>query len=323
MTTYTAWDGKEYPRPVPENWYLAVDGRWWPVGYGPGPGDDDADDDGSVAAFSPPGPPTDFGSSEDGSGVNGGTTDSPLPDLSGDEGRKRSMGGSKTRRRSLVAMLLVALLAVGAVTIFRATDDDGSTAPATTVPPSEVTVEDAFELPAAEDPATSTTTEAVPTTPPPPERGSIEDPYEPGEPIRLEYADAASGEDKIWVIEVLAPAAERTGDVLAENQFNDPPPDDSFFVLAPVRVTYESGPAPASLFDLNFKAIGPSGVVMTTFDPPCGVVPDGLDSLVELFPGGTVEGNICWVARSADASDLTMMLEVFLIEGETYVDLSE
>lgn len=322
MTTYTAWDGKEYPRPVPENWYLAPDGRWWPVGYGPGP-DENADDDGSVAAFTPPGPPDEFGGSTDDGAMVDGTVDSSLGDLSGTGGRSRSKEGSSTRRRALVAMLLIALLAAGAVTVFRATDDDGATAPATTAPITETTVEDTVETIPEDDAATSTTTETVPTTPPPPERGSIEDPYTIGEPIRLEYVDAASGDEKIWIVEALAPAADRTGEVLAENQFNDPPPGDSLFVLAPVRVTYESGPAPASLFDLNFKAIGPSGVVLTTFDPSCGVVPNGLDSLVELFPGGTVEGNICWVARAGDAVDLMMMLEVFLIEGETFVDLTE
>jgi len=37
MSTYIAWDGKEYPLPIPKGWYLGTDDRWWPEGHGPGP----------------------------------------------------------------------------------------------------------------------------------------------------------------------------------------------------------------------------------------------------------------------------------------------
>lgn len=32
---YEAWDGKSYPWPPPNGWYLADDEKWWPEGYGP------------------------------------------------------------------------------------------------------------------------------------------------------------------------------------------------------------------------------------------------------------------------------------------------
>lgn len=35
--TYIGWDGYPYPWPPPDGWYLAVDGRWWAPGTGPGP----------------------------------------------------------------------------------------------------------------------------------------------------------------------------------------------------------------------------------------------------------------------------------------------
>ncbi|MEM7323619.1 MAG: hypothetical protein AAF531_11090 [Actinomycetota bacterium] len=41
--SYTAWDDKEYVWPPPDGWYQAVDGKWWPDGYGPPqPADADA-----------------------------------------------------------------------------------------------------------------------------------------------------------------------------------------------------------------------------------------------------------------------------------------
>jgi hypothetical protein len=91
---------------------------------------------------------------------------------------------------------------------------------------------------------------------------------------------------------------------------------------APIRVTYVSGPAPASLFELTFKAVGPSGVVLTTFDPSCGVIPDALDTFAELFEGGAVEGNVCWPAGEVEQQDLTMMVEVFFDDATVYADLT-
>ncbi|MEM7338978.1 MAG: hypothetical protein AAF467_10050 [Actinomycetota bacterium] len=35
---YIAWDGRQYPWPPPDNWYLADDGRYWAPGTGPDPG---------------------------------------------------------------------------------------------------------------------------------------------------------------------------------------------------------------------------------------------------------------------------------------------
>ena len=89
----------------------------------------------------------------------------------------------------------------------------------------------------------------------------------------------------------------------------------------PIRVTYASGPVPASLFELTFKAVGPSGVVLTTFDPSCGVIPNELDTFAELFEGGTVEGDVCWPVPSGDIGNLTMIVEVFLDDATVYVDL--
>lgn len=50
-STYTAWNGDEYPWPPPEGWEQKSDGRYWPADRGPDP---------TPAAPAPP-PPTDFG----------------------------------------------------------------------------------------------------------------------------------------------------------------------------------------------------------------------------------------------------------------------
>jgi hypothetical protein len=46
-------------------------------------------------------------------------------------------------------------------------------------------------------------------------------------------------------------------------------------------------------------------------DNSCGWVPGNQASASELFPGGTVDYNICWQIASADAGSLVMLVESF------------
>lgn len=322
MTTYTAWDGNEYPLPTPDGWYFATDSRWWPEGHGPGPAVAvPAALSGMPSAAPPMGsPPGDagFGSAPD-------TTIYSAPAPGSNEANALSAsassdsGGGNGKTLLVLGVVLLGLIAIGAGAFFAlGSGDDDVVAVATTVfqtQQSDLDGAPATTTVGADD-ATSESTVAVAAG-----KGSLGDPYAVGEPIVVQYTDGTSGETRTWNIEVLAAASDITQAVLDENQFNDPPEGDQQFVGVPVRVTYVSGPAPASLFELTFKAVGPSGVVLTTFDPSCGVVPDALDTFAELFEGGAVEGSICWAASPADAADLTMLLEVFLDDTEIYADL--
>lgn len=319
MTTYTAWDGNEYPLPTPDGWYLGTDDRWWPEGHGPGPAPatppqalsgmpSAAPPAGTAADWSTPPDTTIYSAPPAGTQDPGPFTATTPPDS----------GGGNGKAFVVVALVLVGLVAVGAGAFFAlGSDDDGDedTSVATTV--FQTQQPDATEAPATTEASGQSETTAAAAA----GRGSIDDPYQVGESIVVEYTDFASSETRTWSIEVLAPASDITQAVMDENQFNDPPEGDQAFIGAPIRVTYVSGPAPASLFELTFKAVGPSGVVLTTFDPSCGVIPDALDTFAELFEGGSVEGNVCWPASPADASDLTMLLEVFLEDTEVYADL--
>lgn len=318
MTTYTAWDGNEYPLPTPEGWYLGTDDRWWPEGHGPGPA---AAVPAPLAGMppvdaSPAAAPTDWAAAPETtiySSPAPGTADpNALAAAPADDG-----GGGNGKTFLVLGAVLALLVALGAgAFLLLGSGDDDDAAPATTV--FQTQLDDTNDAPATtvaggDAPAT---TAALPAG-----KGSIDDPYAVGEAAVVQYTDTATGELRVWQVEVLSPARDLTQAVLDENQFNDPPAAGQQFVAASVRVTYVSGPAPASLFELTFKAIGPSGVVLTTFDPSCGVVPDALDTFAELFEGGAVEGNICWPATPADAGDLTMMVEVFLDDEVVHIDM--
>ena len=44
-------------------------------------------------------------------------------------------------------------------------------------------------------------------------------------------------------------------------------------------------------------------------DASCGVIPDAIDDTGETFPGGSIEGNVCWSVRTEDVGSLVMIAE--------------
>ena len=150
--------------------------------------------------------------------------------------------------------------------------------------------------------------------------GSFENPHAFGDAVTITFEDF-EGVSRSWIIEVLEPARDATQDIMDENQFNDPPPSGEVFAVAKIKITYQDGPAPGSVSELNLKAVGPSAVVLTWFGNYCGVVPDNLETSAELFPGGSTEGNICWSTDSGDIGALTMLVDTFVADGEIYISL--
>ena len=115
-------------------------------------------------------------------------------------------------------------------------------------------------------------------------------------PLRI-AATFAFGEDDHWEVAVLATQPDATAAVLAENPFNDPPGEGTQFYLVTLRATYRGTASAQFNGSFRLRTLGESGVVYTTFEHSCGVIPNTLPNS-ELFAGGTVEGNECWAIAS-------------------------
>lgn len=127
----------------------------------------------------------------------------------------------------------------------------------------------------------ATTTERATTTTSASEDGTRENPYPIGTEARV-------GDWTVTVIEL----RDGTADVTAANQFNDPPPDGSIYVLVRVKATYNGDDEGSPGFDLSMDYIGNDSRVYT--DSDCGAVaPDDLFDQPAVVAGGTVEGNQC------------------------------
>ena len=155
----------------------------------------------------------------------------------------------------------------------------------------------------------------APPPPPPPPLGSRENPIPLGQ-----AAPVGNG----WTVRVTGVVADATGQVLAANQFNDPPAAGNQFFMIAASGTYTG--TGSSMLDSSFsmRAVGASQVAYTTFNNSCGVLPEPNLQLndPQVFTGGTVSGNAaCWEIRSSDAASLAMFYEPLIGDQMTWFAL--
>lgn len=119
-----------------------------------------------------------------------------------------------------------------------------------------------------------------------------------------------------WLVRVNSIQPDATGDVLDENRFNDPPPEDSQFFIANVTLTYDGEDGARQIVvELTYRALGPAGLPYADFRESCGVIPDRLDDFValppgvELDPGDSISGNLCWAVLETDVGSLLLFVE--------------
>ncbi|MEO7371758.1 MAG: hypothetical protein ABIZ69_12890, partial [Ilumatobacteraceae bacterium] len=108
-------------------------------------------------------------------------------------------------------------------------------------------------------------------------------------------ADLGSG----WRMQILNVVLDGAATVAAANPFNDPPPDGSTFTLVTVALGYFGLEDPKLAFEPTISAVGAANVELTG---ECGIVPQQLDSFKDIFSGGIVIGNICFVTTPQDAA---------------------
>jgi hypothetical protein len=137
----------------------------------------------------------------------------------------------------------------------------------------------------------------APTPAPAPRAGSTRE-----SPIPLGQAQSVSDG---WTMRAVSFTPDATAAVLAENMFNDPPAAGKQFAIARVEAS-NATTAPASFGgSFRLRAVGPSNVSFSTFSNSCGVIPDPISS-TQVFPGGTIAGNVCWEVPTSDVGGLVM-----------------
>ena len=138
--------------------------------------------------------------------------------------------------------------------------------------------------------------------------GTRDKPLEIG--TRIEMGD--------WTLAVTDVTLDATDEVMAANQFNDPPVEGRQFVMLNVDATYEGDESGTAWLDFSWAIVGAAGNTFATgMDDYCGVIPDPLDDTGETFPGGTVSGNVCVSVDSDQIEGGTIRIEESLSFDDT------
>ncbi len=103
----------------------------------------------------------------------------------------------------------------------------------------------------------------------------------------LQVGETVTNDD--WEI-TLAPPREAAAEVAEANRFNDPPADGMEYWIVPVTATYVGDDTGRPGSALTVKFVGTDN---RTYSDRCGVLPDPLDEIDELYADGTAEGNVC------------------------------
>jgi len=94
---------------------------------------------------------------------------------------------------------------------------------------------------------------------------------------------------KDWEITLGVPR-EAGAEVAAANQFNDPPKAGLQFWIVPVTATYIGDKSGSVMFGVRVTFVGSDN---RTYEDYCGVIPEPLSDVGELYTGGVAKGNAC------------------------------
>ena len=113
-----------------------------------------------------------------------------------------------------------------------------------------------------------------------------------------------------WTLAVTEVTLDATEQVMAENEFNDPPVEGRQFVLFEVDAAYGGEESGTAWLDFSWAIVGSAGNTFgTAMEDYCGVIPDSLDNTGETYPGGNVSGNVCVSVASDQVDGATIRIE--------------
>jgi hypothetical protein len=115
-----------------------------------------------------------------------------------------------------------------------------------------------------------------------------------------------------WQLAVVDVTRDATDQVMAENEFNDPPADGYQFIMFEVDATYVGDDSGDPWLDFSWAIVGSEGNTFGSggsMDHYCGVFPNPLDEQGETYTDGSVSGNVCISADSAQLEAATIRIE--------------
>ncbi|RJF40549.1 hypothetical protein D4740_06930 [Actinomyces sp. 2119] len=123
-----------------------------------------------------------------------------------------------------------------------------------------------------------------------------------------------------WKVVVNSVELDATDTVMAENPFNEAPPEGYQYILVNYTITYlgddPNGGTPMS----TVSYVSADGTTMTTLDT-LAVAPDAIDTLTTLYSGGSVTGNEAIAVPSDSAQDGVLAVQPGILDDKVFVTL--
>ncbi len=159
---------------------------------------------------------------------------------------------------------------------------------------------------ATPEPTQTPTATPIATNSPTPQPGNLGTRSNPV-PLRQFYRPTSTDPSRIspWQMRVVSVNKDAWSIIQSENRFNDEPPDPgNRYVLIEIEVE-NLGSAAESFFAAGLDTVGSSNV---EFDARCkfNTIPERFDSFRRIFPGGKLEGNVCFEVLASDTATLLL-----------------
>lgn len=130
--------------------------------------------------------------------------------------------------------------------------------------------------------------------------GTRSDPHPFDQPVELTWDTFGDADGSVWTTTV-GPPRDITDQVLADNQFNNPPPDGVRYVGFDVELTLvDAAKEPlAPGFNFTWELLGGSTAAAYDFRTietesfGCGLFDESFDGFSEVFETGTLSGTVC------------------------------
>lgn len=104
------------------------------------------------------------------------------------------------------------------------------------------------------------------------------------------YAVGQTFRNGDWYLRFGAADTDAWPEIEAENMFNDPPASGGRFVMAPLWVKKAGADKGTPWLNVTVEFLGKNGRI---YDGSCGVLPNSMMDVADMYPGASATGNVC------------------------------
>lgn len=129
--------------------------------------------------------------------------------------------------------------------------------------------------------------------------------------------------DGEWEVTINSVDLDANAVVRAENEYSDPAPRGSTYILVNVTITYVGDDEDGDMPWTTIEYVTVDGETVTPYDGEhYAVTPDELDTITDLYPGGSTTGNVLLTVPADTAGEGVLTVEPGLMDHLAFVSVN-